>query len=173
MGCEAFYQRVLSDRRFASEDPIGFAAGQNLNLYVGGNPVYGRDPFGLFGWADMPLVPQSVINGAVGFGNGIITAGSLGLVNGSAYLDPNGDANPCSPIYQAAQVLGAADILAAEAGGLGQLSQEAPGIIMGTMMLQDIGTVTSTLEETMPMLEQLEEQVQIIQESKPTPWPWK
>jgi gas vesicle protein len=46
MGCEAFYQRVLSDRRFASEDPVGFAAGQNKYLYTNANPINYVDPTG-------------------------------------------------------------------------------------------------------------------------------
>jgi RHS repeat-associated protein len=32
---------------FASEDPMGFAAGQNLDLYVGANPINRIDPSGL------------------------------------------------------------------------------------------------------------------------------
>jgi len=33
--------------RFLKEDPIGFAGGLNVSLYVGGNPVVGIDPSGL------------------------------------------------------------------------------------------------------------------------------
>jgi len=33
--------------RFLKEDPIGFAGGVNVSLYVGGNPIVGIDPSGL------------------------------------------------------------------------------------------------------------------------------
>lgn len=39
--------------RFTAEDPIGFAGGYNLYVYVGGSPTTGTDPMGLFA----PAVP--------------------------------------------------------------------------------------------------------------------
>ena len=36
--------------RFMSEDPIGFAGGNNLYTYVGGNPTNYVDPYGLLPW---------------------------------------------------------------------------------------------------------------------------
>jgi RHS repeat-associated protein len=59
---------------FGSEDPVGFAAGQNLNLYVGGNPVFYRDPTGLLNFI------------AGGGGNGVFI-GSGGEGSSGGYVN--------------------------------------------------------------------------------------
>ena len=55
---------------FLTKDPIGFAGGDvNLNRYVANNPINEIDPLGLFGWADMPTIPQPVSDIFAGFGD--------------------------------------------------------------------------------------------------------
>jgi len=57
---------------------------------VNGNPISYRDPLGLFGWADMPTLPQGVVNFASGYGSYY-----GGLLNGAGHLlDRSGFAGP-------------------------------------------------------------------------------
>lgn len=75
--------------RFLQPDPIGYGAGLNMYGYVGGDPIGGRDPAGLYTvycvdtWGECPLVYGSP-GGNGGGGNG---AGGdyVGSGNASAY----------------------------------------------------------------------------------------
>jgi hypothetical protein len=51
----------------------------------------------LFGWADMPLLPKGVVDGAAGFGDGM----SLGLTRAYRWWRDIDTVNTCSTTYQA------------------------------------------------------------------------
>src|SRR5581483_2709275 len=88
--------------------------------YVNGSPLTGSDPYGLWNTsalppnpsayiipinpADMPLVPQPVVNGVVGFGNGA----SLGATDHINDWLGHGDvADKCSGWYIGGDFAGA------------------------------------------------------------------
>lgn len=86
---------------FISEDPVTWGGGQsNFYSYVNGNPTSMVDPYGLFGWADMPIIPQPVLD----FTTGVADAASLGLGPlARQALGVDGGVNRCSKAYSAGE----------------------------------------------------------------------
>ncbi len=68
-----------------------WSSGSIIYAYVGGNPISGIDPCGLFDItnpADWPTIPQGVVNACAGFGDGV----SLGATTGIRGLMGTNDA---------------------------------------------------------------------------------
>ena len=90
-----YYSPALG--RFISEDPAGFAGGQdNFYAYVDGNPLSYVDPYGLWAWGDP--VPQWLMDYSAGLGD----AASLeitSLVRDA--MGTNDQVDKCSTAYKA------------------------------------------------------------------------
>ncbi len=88
------------------------SAGPHLYAYGGSDPVGAVDPLGLFGFTDVPNLPQGAVNFSAGFGDALL------LGTGSALRDATGAGSfvaPCSGAYQYGGY-------AALAAGLGRLA---------------------------------------------------
>jgi RHS repeat-associated protein len=109
-----YYDPVL--KRFVSEDPIGLAAGTNAYAYVEGDPLGYSDPLGLFSAADLPSVPQWLVDGAAGFGDTL----SFGLTDWVRdQMGTNGVVDKCSGAYSAGEWAGiGVSVATGVAGGI-------------------------------------------------------
>ncbi len=104
-----YYDPALG--RYTQEDPIGLDGGANRYIYVGGDPLNGIDPYGLFDItnpADWPTVPDEAVDAIAGFGDGMLEVVTFGIWDGDwvrRKLDI-GSVDVCSRNYGIGKVVG-------------------------------------------------------------------
>jgi RHS repeat-associated protein len=104
-----------SKGRYVTSDPIGLNAGINMFSYAYGDPLLIYDPYGLWGLADLPDIPQPVVDFSAGFGDTM----SFGLTNWVRnQMGKNSFVNKCSRSYYGGNLAGIGWGLALSGAGL-------------------------------------------------------
>ncbi|MGE4243615.1 RHS repeat-associated core domain-containing protein, partial [Ramlibacter sp.] len=89
---------------YTQGDRIGLSGGMNRYGYANTNPFKFTDPYGLFGWADMPALPRSTVDFIAGFGDSM----SFGLTGYARTAMDINETDQCSEAYAAGEI---ADLL--------------------------------------------------------------